>query len=29
MTNHSRRLSITSDFIDSLKDFEGIRYQLS
>lgn len=29
MTNHSRRLSVTSDFIDSLKGFEGIRYQLS
>lgn len=29
MTNHSRRLTITSDFIDSLKDFEGVWYQLS
>ena len=29
MCNHTRRLTITSDFIDSLKSFEDVRYQLS
>ena len=29
MSNHTRRLTITSDFIDSLKSFEDVRYQLS